>query len=320
MPLDISKEMMHLSQRMFLKALWSDDARGKSTEELLRAWDTAYEFLSNRLWSLIKLPVSLPTPENLRVKQAVHTLDTIAYRIIRNRQENNKDYDDMLSMLLNARDEFGNGMSDEQLHDEIVTMFSAGFETTAVVLGWIWYLLSKHPIVERQLYAEVVSVLGGRAPTFEDLPKLKYTKMVIEEALRLYPGAWVFTRNSLADDEIGGYHIPAQSMILLSPFVTHRLPTFWENPEGFDPERFTSERSAGRPRYAYFPFGSGPRQCIGEALAVTEIQLVVAMVAQHYRLHLLPNYLVEKKPMLTLQARHGILMTLAPRAGTGRTD
>jgi cytochrome P450 len=318
--IDVSQEMMHLSQKMFLNALWSDSVSSETTEELLQAWDTLYLFLSNRLWALIKLPVGVPTPENRRVQQALHTLDTIAYRIIRERQQGLNERDDLLSMLLFARDESGQGMSDKELRDQIMTMFSAGFETTAVVLGWIWYSLSKHPIVERKLQAEIAAVLGGRTPTFEDLMQLKYTRMVIEEALRLYPGAWVFSRNSVADDEIGGYHIPANSMILLSPYVMHRLPAFWDNPEGFDPERFAPDNSAERPRFAYFPFGSGPRQCIGETLAMTEMQLVVAMVAQQYRLNLVPGHPVEKKPMLTLQARRGILMTLEPRAGVSGAD
>jgi cytochrome P450 len=307
--IDVSQEMMKLSERMFLKALWSDDAQNE-TEELLEAWNTAFNFISDRLWAAIKLPLNIPTPQNKRMKQAIQTLDRIAYKIIRDRRQEKTDSNDMLSMLMDARDESGEGMSDLELHDEIMTMFSAGFETTGVAMAWIWYVLSQHPLVEERLQQEVTTVLNDRIPTFADLPQLKYTKMVVEEVLRLYPGAWVFSRNSLADDDIGGYYIPAKSMILLSPYVTHRLPSFWDNPEEFNPERFQSQKSSDRSRYAYFPFGSGSRQCIGEALAMTEMQLVVAMISQRYRLKLVPDLAVEKKPMLTLQSSPSILMNL----------
>ena len=311
--INISQEMMKLSEKMFLKALWSDDAKSE-TEELLEAWNIAFNFISDHLWSLIKLPLNIPTAQNRQMKQALETLDRIAYKIIRDRRKSQTEYNDMLAMLMDARDESGEGMSDRELHDEIMTMFSAGFETTGLTMAWIWYVLSQHPIIERQVHQEVTTVLEGRTPTFEDLPQLKYTKMVIQEVLRLYPGAWVFSRNSLEDDKLGGYHIPANSMILLSPYVTHRLPSFWDNPEGFDPERFKSQKSSDRSSSAYLPFGSGSRQCIGEALAMTEMQLVVAMISQRYRLNLVPGHLVGKKPMLTLQSSQDILMNLEPQA------
>jgi cytochrome P450 len=316
--IDVSQEMMKLSERMFLKALWSDDANNE-TEELLEAWNTAFNFISDRLWAAIRLPLSIPTPQNKKMKKAIQTLDRIAYKIICDRssdlalparRQGKTESNDMLSMLMDARDESGEGMSDLELHDEIMTMFSAGFETTGVTMAWIWYVLAQHPLVEEGIHREVTAVLNDRIPTFADLPQLKYTKMFIEEVLRLYPGAWVFSRNSLADDDIGGYYIPAKSMILLSPYVTHRLPSFWDNPEEFNPERFKSQKSSDTSRRAYFPFGSGSRQCIGEALAMTEMQLVVAMISQRYRLKLLPDLSVEKKPMLTLQSSSNILMNL----------
>jgi cytochrome P450 len=320
-PFNVSAEMVRLAQKILLKSLFSIDASGETTDELSRAWDTVYEFLSEELWAVIKLPMGIPTPRNRRFQQAVRTLETIAYRIIRERRQSSNVPEDLLSMLMSACDEeSGEGMSDEQLRDEIMTIFSGGFETSAGVLAWIWYLLSKHPSVERRLHAELADVLGGRTPTLEDLPNLKYTKMVIEETMRLYPGAWVFTRGNLNTEEIGGYQIPAQSVIMISPYVTHRLPTFWENPEDFDPERFVPERVAARPRYAYIPFGGGPRQCIGDIFAMTEIQLVVAIIAQQYRLHLVPAHPVEEKPMFTLGTRHGILMTLEPRSSSGNVD
>ncbi|MDZ8089893.1 MAG: cytochrome P450 [Nostoc sp. DedQUE12b] len=310
--LDISAEMLVLTQKILLKTTLSIDA-DSDTSELIQAWNTIYKFLSDRLWAIIKPPISFPTPKNRQFKQAINTLRTVANNIIQQRKQSNHTAHDILSMFMNTQDESGEGLSDQQLHDQIVGLFSAGFETSAVTLGWIWYLLSKYPTVERELQAELATVLAGRTPTFEDLPHLKYTKMVVQEAMRLYPGAWVYARNNLGDDLIGGYHIPAGSMLLFSPFVTHRLPTFWDNPEGFDPERFTPERSVDRPRYAYFPFGGGQRQCLGDIFALTEIQLIVAMVCQRFRLNLLPEHPVEPQPLLTLQTRKGILMTLQPR-------
>ncbi|MEH2195233.1 MAG: cytochrome P450 [Nostoc sp.] len=310
--LDVSEEMLVLTQKILLKTTLSLEADSDITE-LTQAWNIIYKFLSDRLWAVIKPPISFPTPKNRQFTQAINTLRTVANKIIQQRKQGNDTTHDILSMFMSTQDESGNGLSDRQLHDQIVGLFSAGFETSAVTLGWIWYLLSKYPTVERQLQAELTTVLAGRTPTFEDLPQLKYTKMVVQEAMRLYPGAWVYARNNLADDSIGGYDIPGGSMLLISPFVTHRLPDFWDNPEGFDPERFTPENSADRPRYAYFPFGGGQRQCLGDMFALTEIQLIVAMVCQRFRLNLLPEHPVECQPLLTLQIRKGIMMTLKPR-------
>ncbi|MDZ8140318.1 MAG: cytochrome P450 [Nostoc sp. DedQUE04] len=310
--LDVSEEMLALTQKILLKTTLSIEADSDTTE-LIQAWNIIYKFLSDRLWAVIKPPISFPTPKNRQFTQAINTLRTVANNIIQQRKQGNHTTHDILSMFMSTQDESGKGLSDRQLHDQIVGLFSAGFETSAVTLGWIWYLLSKYPTVERQLQAELTTVLAGRTPTLEDLPQLKYTKMVVQEAMRLYPGAWVYARNNLADDSIGGYDIPANSMLLISPFVTHRLPEFWDNPEGFDPERFTPERSADRPRYAYFPFGGGQRQCLGDMFALTEIQLIIAMVCQRFRLNLLPEHPVECQPLLTLQTQKGIMMTLEPR-------
>ncbi|MBD2726588.1 cytochrome P450 [Nostoc sp. FACHB-892] len=309
-PLDIFAEMMQLAQTILLESLLSIDSNDE-IDPLNQAWDTAYEYLSSQLWAVIKLPLWVPTPKNRRFQQSMQTLNAAIYRIIRERREGSKSPHDLLSMLMDAYDqESGQGMSDKQLRDEIMTIFTGGFETSAAVLAWTWYLLSQNPSVEYQLQEEISRVLDGRTPTLEDLPSLKYTRMIIEESMRLYPGAWVFTRTNLESDQIGDYHIPARSLIMVSPYVTQRLPTFWENPEEFNPERFTREQVAQRPRYAYFPFGGGPRQCIGEIFAMTEMQLVVAMIAQKYRLHSVPGHPVEEEPMFTLRPRHGILMTL----------
>jgi cytochrome P450 len=185
-------------------------------------------------------------------------LDALVYDLIATRRQSQQDPPDLLSVLLAVRDEeTGEGMDDRQVRDEVVTLLLAGHETTAVALCWTWYLLAQHQECEQLLHAEVDAVLGGRLPTVEDLPRLPYCRMVIEEALRLYPPAWSFSRNAVAQDELGGYPIPPGSMILLCPYTMHRHPAFWEQPEAFDPLRFTPERVAARPHYAYFPFGGG---------------------------------------------------------------
>ena len=201
-------------------------------------------------------------------------------------------------------------MNDQQVRDEVITLLIAGHETVSTALTWTWYLLSQHPEVERRLLTELDEVLGGHVPTVGHLAKLSYTHMVLEEALRLYPPAWIFGRKAIADDEIGGYFIPANSMIVLSPYMTHRHPAFWENPEVFEPERFTPERSASRPHHAYFPFGGGPRTCIGSNFALMEMQLILATVAQRYRLRLVPGHQVEPEALLSLRPRCGLPMTL----------
>jgi cytochrome P450 len=190
-----------------------------------------------------------------------------------------------------------------------MTFLMAGHETTAVSLSWTWYLLSKHPDVAKRLGGELAQVLAGRTPKFDDLPNLRYARMVVEESMRLYPPVWGAMRTVVKDSEIGGYYVPAKSTIVLTQWVTHRHPAFWDNPEGFDPERFTPENVAKRPKHAYFPFLAGPHQCIGNDFALMEATLVLAMIAQNFRLDLLPGRPVEPKPLLTLRPAGGIWVT-----------
>ncbi|MDQ3744007.1 MAG: cytochrome P450, partial [Acidobacteriota bacterium] len=238
--------------------------------------------------------------------------EQVIYQIIaEHRRRPDANPDDLLSMLMLARDEeTGAQMSDRQLRDEAATILTAGHETTAVALSWTWYLLSRHEEVERKLRAELSAVLAGRTPTFEDLPRLEYTLMVVEEALRLYPPAWVVGRRAIKDDEVGGWRVEAGSEVILSPYVTQRHPDFWDDPESFRPERFLPDGLAARPRFAYFPFGGGSRVCIGSNFALMEAQLVLATVAQKYRLRLLPGHAVEPEASFTLHPRKGIMMSL----------
>jgi cytochrome P450 len=222
---------------------------------------------------------------------------------------------DLLDRLVSARDsETGRGMSIKEIRDEVVIIYLAGHETTALAMTYVWYLLSQHPAVEAKLQAELDRVLGGHAPTYEDIANLPYTRMVIEEAMRLYPPApGISGRVALEDDEIAGTKIPKGAMVLIAPWIVQRHRKLWDQPDRFDPERFSPERSAGRQRFSYIPFGGGPRICIGMALAMTEAVLILATLAQRYRLKLVPGQHIVLQHRVTMRPRDGIRMILSPR-------
>jgi cytochrome P450 len=221
---------------------------------------------------------------------------------------------DLLARLIAARDaETGGGMTAKEVRDQVVTIFMAGHETTSLALSWTWYLLSQHPAIEARLYDELTDVLGGREPRYDDIANLRYARMVIEESMRLYPPAHTIGRQPIAADEILGHRIPAGAEVLIMPWLIHRKPSLWENPDRFDPERFAPERAAERPRFAYIPFGAGPRICIGAVFAMTEAILILAAIAQRYRLHLKAGHPVEPQGLITLRPRHGLRMTLERR-------
>jgi cytochrome P450 len=308
---DVTTEMMHLTLHIVGRALLTMDLTSQAAS-IGRNMTTANErFGKADIGMLVQW---LPTPTNLRFKSAVNSLRRIVLDIIAARRREGRDYGDLLSMLLAVRDEeTGEGMNNEQLRDEVLTLILAGHETTATALSWTWYLLSQHPDVERKLHAELDAVLGGRAPTTGDLANLPYTGMVIDEAMRLYPPVWAIGREAIEADEIMGCRIPKGGSIMASQWLAHRHPAFWENPDVFDPERFSAERAAGRPRYAYFPFGGGPRMCIGNIFALTEAQLVLATVAQRYRLKLASQHPIELQPLITLRPRYGVKVVLESR-------
>ncbi|HZS79005.1 MAG TPA: cytochrome P450 [Ktedonobacteraceae bacterium] len=313
-PLDISVEMTRLTLRVAGQALFSLDLANE-VDTVGRTFANILPLI-NSYTNLPFPPLWVPTPRNHHLLAGLKTLDNIVYSMINERRKQPVDPDapDLLWMLLSARDEeTGEGMSDQQLRDEVLTLLLGGYETTAATLSWSWYLLSQYSEVEERLHAELDTVLAGRPPTVKDLDVLPYNRMVIQEAMRLYPPAFGFTRFAIGPDEVGGYTIPANSVIFLSDYCTHRHPAFWEKPEVFDPERFTPERSASRPRFAYFPFGGGPRQCIGNAFAMMEAQLVLATVAQRITLRLVPGHSVEPQVQLTMRPRYGLPMTLQPR-------
>jgi cytochrome P450 len=312
-PLDVADEFMRLTMEVATLALFSTSVRG-DIDKIGSAITTLLDDVTFRFTFPFYPPLKVPTPRNRRFLAARATLDAIVYRIIAERRQRPDEHDDLLAMLMQARDEeTGEGMSDRQLRDEVVTLFLAGHETTANALTWASFLLSTHVAVERRLRAEVDEALQGRVPTASDLPRLPYTRMVIDETLRLYPPAWITNRRAIEADAVCGYRIPADATVSISPYVTHRDPTLWENPEGFDPERFTPERSARRPHYAYFPFGGGPRQCIGKGFALMEATLVLALLTQRYELHLVPGRRVETEALATLRPRYGMWMAAHPR-------
>ncbi len=306
--------MKRLALRIVGLALFSTDL-GADMDIIANSLEVARAHFMHRMWRPVRLPVGIPTRRNRALRRAIREAESVIYRIIReHRGRPEADARDLLSMLMSARDEeTGEGMDDRQLRDESATIITAGHETTAIALSWTWYLLSRHEEVERKLHEELSAVLGGRTPTFEDLPKLKYTLMVVEESMRLYPPAWVVGRTAVADDEVGGRRIEAGAEVILSPYITQRHPDFWDEPESFIPERFSPETSAGRHRFAYFPFGGGSRVCIGNNFALAEAQLILATVAQRYRLRLAPGRAVEPEASFTLQPRRGIMMSLEER-------
>jgi cytochrome P450 len=267
-----------------------------------------------RFNSLLPLPVWVPTPGHLRLRRAVRLLDDIIYGFIRRRRQTGAGGDDLLSLLLHARDEEGGGrMTDRQLRDEAMTLFLAGHETTALVLSWAWYLLAGRPEAEARLVAEVQEVLGGRPPTVEDLPRLRYAEGVVHESMRLYPPAYIIGREALCDCEVGGYAVAKGTTLLLNAWAVQRDPRFWDRPEEFRPERWADGQAGRLPRYAYFPFGGGPRVCIGNTFAMMETVLVLAVLAPRYRFTVRPGYTARLWPTFTLRPLHGIPAVLTPR-------
>jgi cytochrome P450 len=315
---NVTTEMVHLALAILAQAMFSADW-SREAEIMGPAVEIAIGHAYHQMEEFVTLPEFLPTPANRRFKRAKATLDEIVYRLIAERHKiQGEQPHDLLGALMSAVDEeSGESMSDEQVRNEVMTFMFGGHETVAAGLAWTLYLLSKHPEAARRLQAEGEQVHPGRPPTIEDLAALPYLNLVIQESLRLYPPVWLISRTPIADDVIGGYRIPAGSMVLLSSFVSHRHPAMWSDPEGFDPERFTPERSADRPRHAWFPFSGGPRKCIGDYFGQTEMQIVISMIVQRFRADLVPGHPVIPKPGITLGQKGSMFMTLHPHARRG---
>jgi cytochrome P450 len=306
--LDINQEMSDLTMAIITQTMFGTQVETEP-HTISQAIAHLLAYLNFRFEYPFYPGMRVPTLRNLQARKSLSVIDELVFGIIETRRRSGVETDDLLAMLMDAQDEeTGESMTDRQLRDEVLTIFVAGHETTAAALTWTFYLLSRNPETEARLHAELDRTLGGRPPAMEDLPALKYTRMVIDETLRLYPPAWITSRSCVEGDEICGYHIPAGDIVAVSPYVTHRMPEFWPDPERFDPERFNPDLPADRPRYAYFPFGGGPHQCIGSNFALAEAVLILAAIAQRYRLRLIPDHVVIPSPQLTLRPRGGMPM------------
>lgn len=309
-PVDMAREMLRLTLGIVGKTLFDAEIT-EEAGEVGPASGFANTHMSNRSNQLFGMVwQQLPLPSNRRFRQARARLDATVYRMIAERRASGEDRGDLLSMLLLAQDAEGDGrgMTDQQVRDEAMTLFIAGHETTANALTWTWYLLAQHPEVAAKLHAELDAVLGGRAPTADDLPRLRYAEMVLSESMRLYPPAWGLVRTAAEEVHFGPYTVPKGTVISAVSYVVHRDPRFFPDPLRFDPERWTPEAKAARPRFAYFPFGGGPRQCIGEPFAWMEATLAMATLAQRWSLRLIPDQRIALLPIITLRPRYGLQM------------
>ncbi len=310
---DAQEDMMRLTLEIVAKCLFDADVSGDSADASA-AMETTLCCFTARVNTLLRLPEWFPTPVNLRLRRAVDRLNAIIFRIIAERRASGEDRGDLLSMLLQAQDDDDGGqMTDRQLRDETMTLFMAGHETTANTLAWVWYLLAQHPEAEAKLHAELDDVLGGRAPTFDDLPRLTWADMVVTETLRYYPTVWLLGREAIEPATIGGYDVPVGVTVFMSQWVLHRDPRYFDEPAAFRPERWADGLAKRLPRYAYFPFGGGPRICIGNQFAQMESVLLLATIAQQYRLKLVPGAVVTPLPTMTLRPDKGVLVVLERR-------
>ena len=313
MPVDISHEMTRLTLGIVAKTLFDADV-GKEADEIGEAMTVMMEMFHLLMYPFAEVLEKLPLPMVRRYKGMRLRLDSTIYKIINERRKSGVDRHDLLSMLLLAQDEEDGGkMTDAQVRDEAMTLFLAGHETTANALSWTFYLLSQNPVAEANLHAELDEIIGSRAPTTEDVARLQYTEKVVSESIRLFPPAWGIGRRSLVDQTIGPYRVPADSIVLLSPFVTQRDPRFFSEPDEFKPERWTAEWKSSLPQFSYFPFGGGPRRCIGEGFAWAEAILVLATLCQRWRVRLDQSKAVEPQALFTLRPRGGIRMRIERR-------
>lgn len=303
--LNIYREMMHYALGTVSSTLFSAELAEEVVDLNAAMGDIMNVYNAIVLLPGIRLLLRVPGTPLRKFVRARARFDQTVYRLIREHREGAGE-GDLLSALIAAQPEMG--WTDMDLRDQVLTIFLAGYETVAIALTWTWYLLSQHPEVESRFHAELSKVLGGRLPTYEDLPNLRYTEMVLSESMRLYPPAWAMGREAIEDFKLGPYRLPAGTTVLMSQFISHRDPRFFPDPLRFDPERFTPEAKAARPRFSYFPFGMGPRQCIGESFAWMEGVLALATFGQKWRLDLLPGQTIEPQPLFTLRPKYGIRM------------
>lgn len=323
--IDLHEEMSRITMEVVAAVLFGAGIDAETIRTVGESMEVINAFYANSPEAVLKLPEWVPTPRNRKMATAVRRIDAVLYEIIaeRRRQARAGDDqpDDLLGTLLRAVDDDGaTGMTDGQLRDEAITLFLAGHETTALTLAYALMLLGQYPEVERRLAAELDEVLAGRLPDASDVKKLPYTEWVIKEAMRLYPPAWTTGREVVEEVEVRGFRLPKGSQLLLSQWIVHRDPRFFPDPEAFEPERWSPERSKGLPKYAYFPFGGGPRVCIGNHFAMMEAILILAIVVQRYHLELVPDQRLRLAPSVTLRPKRGIRAVVRHRACDAAAD
>jgi cytochrome P450 len=313
-PLNISQETMQLTLEIVSEALFSSDVK-KYIQSISSALNIIIDYAYKSISSYIKIPLKYPTPSNVKFKKAVNQIDSVVYEMINRRKHAQVgDHLDLLGMLMEAQDEeTGEKMNSKQLRDEVTTIFMAGHETTANALAWAFYLIAQYPKVAKKMRIEVIQVLGKDGlPTYENVRELKYILQVIHETLRLYPPAWVVGRKTIESDLIDKYPLPANSAILISPYAVHRNPAYWENPNEFNPDNFLPEQEKKRPTYAYFPFGGGPRLCIGNNFALMEMQIILALAVRQFDFHLVSEQEILPEPTITLRPKTELKLKIAP--------
>ena len=313
--IEVTEEMTRVTAEVVCRTMFSDDLGAERASAVFQGFAGYQATLSQvDFGELLGLPRWLPRLSGRKAAREATMIHRVIEEIVDDRRASGADKGDLLSLLLSARDEeTGEGMTSEQIRDEVAVIFLAGHETTASALGWALYLLSQDPAVEARLQAEVDAVLGGREPGYDDVAELVYTRCVFDEALRLYPPVAVFSREAVADDEIQGHRIPAGSMVLVVPWLLHRHKALWRDPDVFKPERFLPDQEKNRPKFAYVPFGGGPRTCLGASFAMMEAVILLAMIVQRYRLRPRVGHPVEPLCRLTLRPAQGLPMTIAPR-------
>ena len=311
---DITQEMMAMTLDIAVRTLFGSTLQAEA-EQVGDSLGYLMRYSLRKARSPIKVPENWPTPANRRATRETQFLDSLIYGIIKERQAegNTNHHHDLLAMLMSAMDEDGTQMTPRQLRDESMTLFLAGHETTALTLSWAWYMLSENPAAEARLHEELHGILAGRAPELADFERLPYLRAVVNETLRLYPAAYILARTSVAPCTIAGYDFPADTTMIMAQWVMHRDLRYFDDPEVFQPERWLNGLENRLPAGAYFPFGDGPRRCIGQGFALLEAALVLATIAQKYRFKLVPGHPVIPDPLVTLRAKHGIRMTFHGR-------
>jgi cytochrome P450 len=310
---NMAEEMMALTLGIAVRTLFGSELPVDAAD-VGRAMTFLMRYSLRRQRSPVRIPENWPTPKNRRANRELAFVDSLVYRIISDRQgSGNGNHNDLLALLMSAMDEDGSQMTRQQLHDEAMTLFIAGHETTAQMLSWTWYALSENPAAEARLYKELRSALNGNPPSPADFARLPYLQAVMKEVLRLYPPAYIMARENIEPCQLGGYEFASGTTILVSQWVTHRDPRFFDDPDAFRPERWLDGLEDRLPPCAYFPFGAGPRRCIGEGFALLEAATVIATIAQRFSFRLLPGHPVVPEPLVTLRPRNGIHMQLHAR-------